>query len=114
MAGLVSCVFNLILVSLFLAPNGPGVPVFGRCPYIILVRTAFLLSKIISLDIIILAQLWVTGEGPTIEWSYLRRKIMREKRLCYRGHGDCILLCAYLASWSRGKKLSITMSDDID
>ena len=27
-----------------------------------------------------LVQLWVAGGGPTIEWSYLRRKIVREKR----------------------------------
>ena len=43
-------------------------------------------------NITILVQLWVAGEGPTIDWSYLPRKIVREKRLSFRGHGDCILL----------------------
>ena len=32
-----------------------------------------------TLDIIILVQLWVAGEGPTIEWPYLARKIVRER-----------------------------------
>ena len=41
---------------------------------------------------ILLVQLWVAGEGPTIEWSYLPRKIVREKKLSFRGHGDCRLL----------------------
>ena len=49
------------------------------------------LRAVIYFDIIILVQqLWVAGEGPTIEWSYLPRKIVREKRLFFRGHGDCI------------------------
>ena len=44
-------------------------------------------------SIVLLVQLlWVAGEGPTIEWSYFPRKIVREKRLSFRGHGDCILL----------------------
>ena len=49
-------------------------------------------------------KLWVAGEGPTIGWSYLRRKIVREKRLCFRGHGYLIVLkvVACLASWCRG------------
>ena len=29
--------------------------------------------------------LWVAGEGPTIEWSCLPRKIVREKRPSFRG-----------------------------
>ena len=37
---------------------------------------------------ILLVQMWVAGEGPTIEWSYLPRKIAREKRTSFRGHGD--------------------------
>ena len=32
---------------------------------------------------ILLVQLWVAGEGPTIEWSHLPRKILREKRLSF-------------------------------
>ena len=27
--------------------------------------------------------MWVAGEGPTIEWSHLPRKIVREKRLSF-------------------------------
>ena len=46
----------------------------------------------IILNIVVLVQLWVAGEGPTIEWSHLPRKIVREKRLSFRSHGDCILL----------------------
>ena len=34
--------------------------------------------------------MWVAGEGPTVEWSYLTRKIVREKRQSFRGHGDFI------------------------
>ena len=34
-----------------------------------------------TLNIIILVQLWVAGEGPTIEWSYLPRKIVLQKRI---------------------------------
>ena len=56
-------------------------------------RTSILLSTVLfPLDIIILAKLWVAGEGPTIEWSYLPRKIVREKRPSFRGHGHPILL----------------------
>ena len=53
-----------------------------------------ILLTIIYLNIIlvILLQLWVIGEGPTIGLSYSPRKIAREKRLSFRGHGDCILL----------------------
>ena len=39
-----------------------------------------------------LVQLWGPGEGPSIEWSCLPREILREKRLSFRGHEDCILL----------------------
>ena len=60
-------------------------------PGIFYIRTAILLSSV-TLNFNILVQLWVAGEGPTIEWSYLPRKIVREKRLSFRGHGDCILL----------------------
>ena len=49
-------------------------------------------SGVFALKIIILVQLWVAGESPTIQWSYRPRKIVREKRLSFRGHGDCILL----------------------
>ena len=45
-----------------------------------------------TLNTIMLVQLWVAGEGPTVEWSYLPRKIVREKRPSFRGHGDCVLL----------------------
>ena len=41
---------------------------------------------------IVLVQLWVAGEGPTTEWSHLPRKTRREKRLSFRGHGDCVSL----------------------
>ena len=49
-------------------------------------RTATLLSTIIyqvlfTLNINILVQLWVAGEGPTMEWSYLRRKVVREETI---------------------------------
>ena len=33
------------------------------------------------MNIIVLVQLCVVGEGPTIEWSHLPRKIVREKSL---------------------------------
>ena len=55
--------------------------------FIILVRAAIPLSTIIYFKHY---YMWVAGEGPTIEWSYLPRKIVREKRLFFRGHGDCI------------------------
>ena len=42
---------------------------------------------------------WVAGEGPTIEWSYRPRKMVREKRLSFRGHGDYILLTV-CGKWS--------------
>ena len=45
-----------------------------------------------TLNSIILAQLCVADEGPTIEWSYLPRKVVRENRLSLRGHGECILV----------------------
>ena len=41
--------------------------------------------SIISLNIVVLVQLWVAGEDPTIEWSHLARKIVHEKRLSFRG-----------------------------
>ena len=44
---------------------------------IILLSTAAVLFNLI----IILVRLWVAGEGPTIEWSHLPRKIVRGKRL---------------------------------
>ena len=53
-----------------------------------------------ALNIIMLLQLfWVAGEGPTIEWSYRPRKMVREKRLSFRGHGDYILLTV-CGKWS--------------
>ena len=57
-------------------------------------RRAMLRSIILfSLNIVtILAQLWVAGERPTIEWSCLPRKIVREKRLSFRDHGDWLYL----------------------
>ena len=61
-------------------------------PGIFYIRTAILLSSV-TLNFNILVQLWVAGEGPTIEWSYSPHKIIVcEKRLSFRGHGDCILL----------------------
>ena len=68
---------------------------------------------------IILVQLWVAGEGPTIEWSYLQRKIVREKRLSFRDHGDLYLIVlnvvACLASCCLRNTLpSPSMSDVID
>ena len=36
--------------------------------------------SLISLNNTVLVQLWVAGEGPTIEWSHLPRRIVREKR----------------------------------
>ena len=47
---------------------------------------------IVLKHIILLVQLWVEGEPPTIEWSWLPRKIVREKRLSFRGQIYCILL----------------------
>ena len=39
MAGLVGCVFDMILIIyLFLAPNGPDMPVFGCCPLLKLIK----------------------------------------------------------------------------
>ena len=58
--------------------------------YVILVQQSCLVLLFTS-NIIILVQLWVADEGRTIEWSYLPRKIVRRKRLSFRGHGDCIL-----------------------
>ena len=57
-----------------------------------------------TLNIIILAQLWVSGKGPTIEGSYLPRKIVREKRLSFRGHRDCILL---YQQWSHVSQVGV-------
>ena len=63
------------------------------CYYIVLVeQSCFVLLLLFTLKNIIPVQLRVAGAGPTIEWSYLPRKIVREKRLSLRGHGDCILL----------------------
>ena len=45
-----------------------------------------------TLNISVLVELWVAGEGPTIDWSHLPRKIEREKRLSFQGHGDLIFL----------------------
>ena len=51
--------------------------------YVILVQQ-ILLSTIISFELYYTGiELWVAGEGPTIELSYLPRKIMREKRLSF-------------------------------
>ena len=44
------------------------------------------------MNIFIIVELSVAGEGPTVEWSYLPRKIVREKRLSFRGHGDCLIV----------------------
>ena len=39
--------------------------------------------NIITFNMIVLVQLWVAGEGPTIEWSHLPRRIVSEKRLSF-------------------------------
>ena len=61
-----------------------------------------------TLKIIILVQLWVAGEGPTIEWPHLPRKIVR-KRLSEVME---IVSCTKSGRMSRklvsGKYLSIT------
>ena len=72
-------------------------------------RTAILPSTINYFEhyYIILVQLWVAGEGPNIEWSYLPRKIVREKRLSFRGL-EIVSYCAKSGrmsrklSWCRG------------
>ena len=73
-----------------------------------------------ALNIINLIQLWVAGEGSTIEWSYFPRKIVREKRLSFRGHKDLsywtksgpmsrkLVPRKFLWEWSKGEYLSIT------
>ena len=61
----------------------------------------------------------VAGERPTMEWSYVPRKIVYEKRLSFRGDGVCILL---YYKWSHVSKVGVgeipfhhqAMSDDID
>ena len=42
-----------------------------------------MLRTITYFELIILVQLWVAGKYPTIEWSYLPRMIVREKRLSF-------------------------------
>ena len=63
-----------------------------------------------TLNIIIPVQLWVAGEGPTIEWSYVPRQIVREKRLSFRGL-EIVYHCTKSGRMSRklvsGKYLSI-------
>ena len=54
---------------------------------------------------VLIVQLWVAGEGPTIEWSYIPRKTVREKRLSFRDHGDCILLYYNIRSGRMSRKL---------
>ena len=49
-------------------------------------------SVYFNLNIIVFVQLCVAGEGPTIEWSHLPRKIVREKRQSFLGHGDLLVL----------------------
>ena len=56
-------------------------------------RVGFLLATIIYFEHYYTRTAVGPGEGPTIEWSYLQRKIVREKRLSCRAHEDCILLC---------------------
>ena len=100
MAGLVGCVFYLILVFPVFVPE--------RRRYLFLAAALLLTLNIVSYSysnpaeyvllftskiiILVQQQLWIAGEGPTIEWSYLRRRTVREKRLSFRGHGDCIIL----------------------
>ena len=61
--------------------------------------------------------MWVAGEGPTIEWSHLPRKIVREKRLSFRG---LVFYCAKSGRMSRKLGIGETpfhhqvMSGDID
>ena len=67
-----------------------------------------------------LVQLWVAGEGPTIEWSHLARKIVRERRLFFLEGMEIVSYCTKSGHMSR--KLGIgeilfqhhVMSDDID
>ena len=84
-------------------------------------HTAILLSILVfSLNIIILVQPWVAGGGPTIEWSYLPRKIVREKDYPSEVM-EIVYYCTKSGRMSRklvsGKYLAFhhqVMSDDID
>ena len=75
--------------------------------------------SIIYLNIIVLVQLWVEGEGPTIEWSHLPRK------MCVRRdyHFEAMEIASYCTKSGRmSRKLGIgeiyfhhqAMSGDID
>ena len=67
-------------------------------------QSCWVLTVFFTLNIIILVQLWVAGEFPTIEWSYLPRKIVREKRLSLRSLeivSYCTKMVACFASWCR-------------
>ena len=37
--------------------------------------------------------MWVAGEGPTIEWSHLARKIVRERRLFFLEGMEIVSYC---------------------
>ena len=57
-----------------------------------ILQSAEYYQVLFTLNIIVLVlQLWVAGEVPTIEWSYLRPKIVSGKRLTFRGYIDSIL-----------------------
>ena len=61
-----------------------------------------------TLNIITLVQLWVAGEGPTIEWSHHPRKIVREKKLSFRRNAYCIVMDAHLERFRRNTFLDMT------
>ena len=69
-------------------------------------------SILFTLTTIMLVQLWIAGEGPAIEWSYLPRKIVREKSILPRSWRLIVSCCTKSGHMSRklvsGKCLSIT------